>query len=85
MLLARSRNITSCQVCPGCINGVQELINAGTVLHLELVLHLVNDHFQAVCGIPVTAQELVRIRNRDFLPVLESPVLYASAYRSPPS
>ncbi|CAI3313961.1 hypothetical protein CIRMBP1230_00823 [Enterococcus cecorum] len=55
------RNITSCQVCPSCINGIQELINAGTVLHLELVLHLVNDHFQAVCGIPVTAQELVRI------------------------
>ena len=55
------RNITSCQVCPGCINGVQEFINAGTVLHLELVLHLVNDHFQAVCGIPVTAQELVGI------------------------
>ena len=55
------RNITSCQVCPGCINGVQELINAGSILHLELVLHLVNDHFQAVCGIPVTAQELVGI------------------------
>src|SRR5699024_1713629 len=55
------RNIASSQICSGCINGVQELINAGTVLHLELVLHLVNDHFQAVCGIPITTQELVRI------------------------